>query len=278
MANAVLEQPTAGSLAKSDLLALPPREIRALIRAGRWTGQSEGLAQGYAQANLVILPKGVAFDFVLFCLRNQKPCPIVEIVDPGSPIVRQVAPGADLRTDLARYSVYRNGELVDEPQDIVDYWRDDLVCCLIGCSYSFEQALLNARIPLRHLEENKIVSLYTTNIPCEPAGGFSGPMVVSMRPIRHDQVVRAVQVTSRFPATHGAPVHIGDPAAIGVDLDRLAFGSDRIDLRPDEVPVFWACGCTPQAVAMARKLDFMITHKAGYLFITDVLSEEIAAL
>ena len=278
MADTSLKRPAAGPLVKADLSGRLPHEIRGLIRSGRWTGQSEGLASGYAQANLVILPKAVAFDFVLFCLRNQKPCPIVEIVDPGSPIVRHVAPGADLRTDLARYCVYRNGELVDEPHDVTAYWRDDLVCCLIGCSYSFEQALLNANIPLRHLEENKIVSLYTSNVRCEPAGAFSGPMVVSMRPIRHDQVVRAVQVTSRFPATHGAPVHIGDPAAIGVNLDDVAFGSHRVEIKADEVPVFWACGCTPQAVAMASGVDFMITHKAGHLFITDRLSEELAAL
>lgn len=278
MADTSVEPPAAGPLSKADLNGRSPQQIRALIRAGHWTGQSEGLASGYAQANLVILPKDVAFDFVLFCLRNQKPCPIVEVTDPGWPNVRKVAPGADLRTDLARYCVYRNGELVDEPHDITSYWRDDLVCCLIGCSYSFEQALLNANIPLRHLEENKIVSLYTSNVQCEPAGDFSGPMVVSMRPIRHDQVVRAVQVTSRFPATHGAPVHIGDPAAIGVDLDDVAFGSHRVEIKPGEVPVFWACGCTPQAVAMASGVDFMITHKAGYLFITDRLSEELAAL
>jgi uncharacterized protein YcsI (UPF0317 family) len=200
------------------------------------------------------------------------------VTEPGSPLVRQVAPGADLRTDLARYCVYRHGELIDEPDDISGYWRDDLVAFLIGCSYSFEQALLNANIPLRHLEEDKIVSLYTSAIACVPAGRFSGPMVVSMRPIRHEQVVRAVQVTSRFPSTHGAPVHIGEPSAIGVDLDAVGFGSHRVAIRPGEVPVFWACGCTPQAAAMAGKLEFMITHKAGYLFITDVLSEEIAAL
>ena len=271
--------PPPTAVAKEDLLDLSPREIRALTRERRWTGGTEGLATGYAQANLVILLQEAAFDFMLFCLRNPKPCPIVEVTDPGSPLVRQVARDADLRTDLARYCVYEHGERVAEPEDITDYWRDDLVGFLLGCSYSFETALLNANIPLRHLEEDKIVSLYTTNLPCEPAGRFGGPMVVSMRPIRHAQVVRAVQVTSRFPATHGAPVHIGDPSIIGIDdLDDVCLGTGRVEIRSDEVPVFWGCGCTPQAVALESKLDFMITHKAGHLFITDVLSEEIAAL
>jgi uncharacterized protein YcsI (UPF0317 family) len=269
---------TTAAVGKEDLLDLLPREIRALTRERKWTGGTEGLAKGYAQANLVIVPKDAAFDFLLFCLRNPKPCPIVEVTDPGSPIIRQVAKDADLRTDLARYCVYEGGELVAEPEDVTDYWRDDLVGFLIGCSYSFETALLNANIPLRHQEEDKIVSVYTSNTPCLPAGRFSGPMVVSMRPIRHEQVVRAVQVTSRFPATHGAPVHIGDPSHIGIDLDDVGFGTGRIEVRPGEVPVFWGCGCTPQAVGLQSKIDFMITHKAGHLFITDTLSEEIAAL
>lgn len=268
-----------GTLTKQDLAGLHPREIRALIREGKWTGGTEGLARGYAQANLVAVPREAAFDFLLFCLRNPKPCPIVEVTDPGSPIVRQVAADADLRTDLSRYCVYERGERAAEAEDITEFWRDDLVGFLIGCSYSFETALLNANIPLRHLEENKVVSLYVTNVPCVPAGRFSGPMVVSMRPIRRDQVVRAVQVASRFPATHGAPVHIGDPSDIGIDdLDDVCFGTGRVEVRPDEVPVFWGCGCTPQAVALRAKIDFMITHKAGHLFITDTLSEEIAAL
>ncbi|MFQ5692321.1 MAG: putative hydro-lyase [Nitrospinota bacterium] len=270
---------TTAAVEKEDLAGLDPKEIRALIRAGRWTGGTEGLAKGYAQANLVVLPREAAFDFLLFCLRNPKPCPLVEVTDPGSPIVREVAPGADLRTDLPRYTVYEKGRRVAEVEDITAYWRDDLVGFLIGCSYSFENALLNAKIPLRHLEEDKIVSLYVTSVPCTPAGRFSGPLVVSMRPVRHDQVVRAVQVTSRFPATHGAPVHIGDPSVLGIrDLDDVCFDTGRVEVRPGEVPLFWACGCTPQAVALEAELDLMITHKAGHLFVTDKLSEEIAAL
>jgi uncharacterized protein YcsI (UPF0317 family) len=266
------------SLSKRDVEHLSPGDLRALIRAGSFKGSSEGLAKAYAQANLVVLPKEYAFEFVLFCLRNPKPCPLVEVLDPGDPRVKLSARDADIRTDLSRYCVYRNGKLVDEPADITAYWRDDLVGFLIGCSYSFETALINAGIPLRHQQENKIVSLYVTNIQCNEAGRFHGPMVVSMRPVKHSQVVRAVQVTSRFPATHGAPIHIGDPAAIGVDLDDVALGSARIEVKADEVPVFWGCGCTPQTAALASKPELMITHKAGFLFVTDMLSEEIAAL
>lgn len=270
----VQQQP---EVSKAELEGLHPRELRKIVREGRWTGGTEGLARGYAQANLIILPKEVALDFLIFCQRNPKPCPIVEVTDPGSPMITQVA-NADLRTDLPRYSVYKEGKLVDQPNDITSYWRDDLVGFLIGCSYSFEEALLNAGIPLRHQEENKIVSVYTTNVPCVPAGRFAGPMVVSMRPVKRDQLVRAVQVTSRFPATHGAPVHIGDPSLIGVDLEKTDFDTGVFDLAEDDVPVFWGCGGTPQAVALASKIDFMITHKVGHLFVTDKLSEAIAAI
>jgi uncharacterized protein YcsI (UPF0317 family) len=274
-AEATTGQP--GTMTKEELSGLSPRQIRDLIRKGHWTGGTEGLARGYAQANLIILPRDVAFEFLVFCQRNQKPCPILEVTDVGSPIVKQMA-DADLRTDLSYYTVYKNGEVVAEPSDITDYWRDDLVGFLVGCSYSFEQALLNAGIPLRHQDENKIVSVYKSNIQCAPSGRFSGPMVVSMRPIKRDQVTRAIQVTSRFPATHGAPIHIGDPSMIGVDLSKPDFGTAKFEMEEDDVPVFWACGGTPQAVAQSAKIDFMITHKIGYLLISDRLSESIAAL
>lgn len=269
--------PEAAQVTKADLEGLSPKEIRSIVREGHWTGGTEGLARGYAQANLIILPKEVALEFLIFCQRNPKPCPIVEVTDPGSPMVTQVA-DADLRTDLPRYSVYKDGKLIDQPSDIVKYWRDDLVGFLIGCSYSFEEALLSAGIPLRHQEEDKIVSVYTTDVPCVPAGRFAGPMVVSMRPIKNHQLVRAIQVTSRFPATHGAPIHVGDPSLIGVDLNKTDFDTGVFELAEDDVPVFWGCGGTPQAVALASKIDFMITHKVGHLFITDKRSEAIAAL
>lgn len=273
----VVSKIKADTVTKQELEGLSPQELRAIFREGRWSGGTEGLARGYAQANLIILPKEVALEFLIFCQRNPQPCPIVEVTDPGSPMITQWAKG-DLRTDLPRYSVYKDGELVDQPTDITHYWRDDLVGFLIGCSYSFEQGLLNAGIPLRHQDENKIVSVYTTDVQCVPAGRFAGPMVVSMRPIKRDQLVRAVQVTSRFPATHGAPVHIGDPSLIGVDLGKTDFDTGVFELAEDEVPVFWGCGGTPQAVALQSKIDFMITHKIGHLFITDKLAEAVAAI
>ncbi|MCL6598587.1 MAG: putative hydro-lyase [Alicyclobacillus macrosporangiidus] len=261
-----------------DVSRLTPVQMRDKIRRGEWTGPTAGAAAGYTQANLVILPQDLAFEFLLFCQRNPKPCPVLDVTEPGSPVPSRVAPDADLRTDVPKYRVYRHGELVDETTDIRSYWSDHLVAFLLGCSFTFEQALLDNGVPVRHIEENCNVPMYRTNIDCTPAGRFAGPMVVSMRPIPHAQVVRAVQVTSRFPAVHGAPVHIGDPAAIGIeDLSRPDFG-DPVPIRPGEVPVFWACGVTPQAVAMHVKPELMITHAPGHMFITDVRDEQFAVL
>ncbi|MDK2855472.1 MAG: hypothetical protein PWQ41_1227 [Bacillota bacterium] len=257
---------------------LPLNELRAAIRRGEYTQPTPGLAPGYAQANLVILPQKYAFDFLLFCMRNPKPCPVLDVTEVGSPIPRLAAPGADLRTDLPRYRVWEHGVLTAEVTDITAYWRDDLVAFLLGCSFTFEAALLTAGIPVRHIEEGRNVPMFITNRECTPAGIFHGPMVVSMRPIPQEQVVRAVQVTSRYPAVHGAPVHIGDPAAIGIrDVMKPDFG-DAVTIKPGEVPVFWACGVTPQAVAMEAKPDFMITHAPGHMFITDLKNEQLAAL
>ncbi|HHV56449.1 MAG TPA: putative hydro-lyase [Firmicutes bacterium] len=257
---------------------LPLPELRAAVRRGEYTQPTPGLAPGYAQANLVILPQKYAFDFLLFCMRNPKPCPVLDVTEPGSPVPRLAAPGADLRTDLPRYRVWEHGVLTAEVTDITTYWRDDLVAFLLGCSFTFEAALLGAGIPVRHIEEGRNVPMFITNRECTPAGVFHGPMVVSMRPIPPEQVVRAVQVTSRYPAVHGAPVHIGDPAVIGIrDVMQPDFG-DAVTFKPGEVPVFWACGVTPQAVAMEAKPDFMITHAPGHMFITDLKNEELAAL
>jgi len=255
-----------------------PGEIRQLIRQGRWEGPTAGLAAGYAQANLVVLPQEMAYDFLLFCQRNPKPCPVLEVTDTGSPHPRRLAPDADLRTDLPRYRIYRHGELEAEVRQITDSWRDDLVAFLLGCSFTFEAALLAANIPLRHLEEGCNVPMYITHIACTPAGRFHGPMVVSMRPIPRHQVVRAIQVTGRYPAVHGAPVHIGDPAAIGIAcLERPDFG-DPVTVRDQEVPVFWACGVTPQAVAIHSRPELMITHAPGHMFISDLRHEELAEM
>jgi uncharacterized protein YcsI (UPF0317 family) len=255
-----------------------PGEVRALVRSGRWNGVTTGLAPGFVQANLAVLPRDLAFDFLLFCQRNPKPCPLLEVLEPGVFEPAQTAPGADLRTDVPKYRIYEAGEMVDEVEDIRSLWRDDLVSFLLGCSFSFENALLNAGVPLRHVEEGKNVSMYVTNLETAPAGVFSGPMVVSMRPIKREQVVRAVQVTSRFPATHGAPVHIGSPQDIGIrDLDLPDFG-EAVEVKSDEEPVFWACGVTPQAVALSCKPPLMITHAPGRMFITDQRDTDYAVL
>ena len=253
-------------------------EVRQLIRCGQWRGVTSGVAPGHVQANLAILPKDLAFDFLLFCQRNPKPCPLLEVLEPGQTEPKLTAPGADIRTDLPAYRVYEHGEFTAQVESLADYWRDDLVSFLLGCSFSFETAMVESGIRLRHQDKQCNVSMYITNIETTPAGVFSGPMVVSMRPIKRDQIVRAVQVTSRFPATHGAPVHIGDPGAIGIkDLDRPDFG-DPVEVLPGEEPVFWACGVTPQAVALSCKPPLMLTHGPGKMFITDQRDVDYAVL
>ncbi len=262
----------------TQTLPKSPQDVRELIRAGQWRGVTSGVAPGYVQANLAIIPRDLAFDFLLFCQRNPKPCPLLEVVEAGGTEPRLTAPGADIRTDIPGYRIYEKGELTAEPDSLLSYWRDDLVSFLMGCSFSFETAMTDAGIPLRHQEMGCNVPMYITGMATTPAGVFSGPMVVSMRPIKQQQVVRAVQVTSRFPATHGAPIHIGDPAAIGIkDTARPDFG-DPVEVLPGETPVFWACGVTPQAVALNCKHSLMITHAPGRMFITDQRDADYAVL
>jgi uncharacterized protein YcsI (UPF0317 family) len=245
-------------------------DARTRMRRGEWTGVTAGLAPGFAQANLVILPRDLAYDFLLFCTRNPKPCPLLDVTEAGSPTPAFAAPEADLRTDLPRYRIYRHGELVDEPTSIEAYWSDDLVAFLIGCSFTFERGLREAGIPLRHLECGCNVPMYRTNVECRPAGVFHGPLVVSMRPIPAGMVARAVQISGRYPSVHGAPVHVGAPSALGVaDLARPDWG-DALPVKEGDVPVFWACGVTPQAVAMASRPELMITHAPGHMFVTDI--------
>lgn len=249
--------------------------VRAACRAGELTGPTPGLAAGFVQANLVLLPRDWAFDFLLFCQRNPKPCPLLDVTEPGDPEPRGVAPGADLRTDLPAYRVWEHGELVAEPTDVRRHWRDDLVGFVIGCSFTFENALLEAGVPVRHIEENVNVPMYRTNVPCRPAGRFSGPMVVSMRPLTPSQAVRATQVCGRFPRAHGTPVGFGDSAALGIrDIAKPDYG-DPVTIRPEEVPVFWACGVTPQAALLQSRPPFAITHKPGHMFLTDLRDTDL---
>lgn len=245
------------------------RELRQRIRLGEFAGVTSGLAMGYVQANLVVLPKDLAFDFLLFCQRNPKPCPLLDVTEAGDPEPRLCAPGADLRTDVPAYRVYCNGDLLGEPTDVRDLWQPDWIAFLLGCSFTFESALLQAGLPVRHIEANCNVPMYRTNIACQRAGIFHGPMVVSMRPMTPAQAIRATQICSRFTRAHGTPIHFGDPAAIGIrDLTQPDFG-DAVELRPGEIPVFWACGVTPQAVIMHAKPPLCVTHKPGHMFVTD---------
>lgn len=250
-------------------------DVRAACREGALTGPTPGLALGFVQANLVILPRDWAFDFLLFCQRNPKPCPVLDVTEPGSPEAKLVAPGSDLRTDLPAYRVWRNGELIEEPTEITSHWRDDLVSFVIGCSFTFENALMTAGVPVRHIEQNVNVPMYKTNIACKSAGRFNGPLVVSMRPLLPALAVKATQVCSRFPRAHGAPVHIGNPDAIGIsDISKPDFG-DAVEVRAGELPVFWACGVTPQAAVMHAKPPFAITHKPGHMFLTDLKDTDL---
>jgi uncharacterized protein YcsI (UPF0317 family) len=247
-----------------------------MIRSGEWAGPTPGMAKGYVQANLVILPKDWAWDFMIFAQRNPKPCPVLEVTEPGDAEPRQVAPGADLRTDLPRYRVWKDGECVDEPTDVVEHWRDDLVGFLLGCSFTFETALLEARVPIRHIECGCNVPMYRTSIETVPAGRLKGPLVVSMRPVPAGLVPKAVASTARFPAVHGAPVHVGEPEAIGIrDIGKPDFG-DPVPVYDGELPVFWACGVTPQAALMASRVPFAITHAPGHMFVCSVKDVDYA--
>ncbi|WP_028245774.1 putative hydro-lyase [Pseudoclavibacter soli] len=243
---------------------------RARFRAGECR-PTAGIAAGMTQANLLAVPREYAYDFLLYAQRNPKPCPVLDVTDAGS-WRTALAPEADLRTDIPKYRVWRDGELVDEPTDATAAWAEhaDLVAFLIGCSFTFETPLQRAGIEVRHITAGSNVPMYRTNRQCRPAGAFHGEMVVSMRPIPADRVAEAATISGRFPSVHGAPVHVGDPAGLGIiDVAHPDFG-DPVEIRPGEVPVFWACGVTPQAAVMASRIPFAITHAPGYMFISDV--------
>lgn len=254
---------------------LSPLATRLLIREGTIKAPTSGICPGYAQANLVVLPKELAYDFLLFAQRNPKPCPILEVSDVGSRYLTKIAPGADITRDIPLYRIYEKGRLAVECTDVTKYWREDLVSFLIGCSFSFESELVDAGIEMRHNTQHCNVPMYVTNIPCTSAGIFHGNMVVSMRPISYKQVVRAVTLTAKIPRVHGAPIHIGNPKEIGIDdMSKPDFG-DAVTMYEDEVPVFWACGVTPQAVMMTSKPDFCITHSPGHMLITDIKNTDL---
>ena len=251
-------------------------KARAAIRSGAWTDHTSGLAEGHVQGNVVILPELLANDFLRYCQRNPKPCPLLAVSEPGDASLPGLGIDIDIRTDVPRYRVWRDGELADQPTDISALWRKDLVTFVIGCSFSFEEALLEAGIPLRHIAQKRNVAMFRSNIATSPAGAFNGPMVVSMRPLKAHDAIRAIQITSRFPNVHGAPIHMGNPALIGIaDLSAPDYG-DAVDVLPDEIPVFWACGVTPQAAITQARPEFCITHAPGAMLITDLLNHHLA--
>lgn len=249
-------------------------EVRGACRSGQFRGATAGHAPGFLQGNLVIFPASLGFDFLRFCTLNPKPCPVIGVAETGSYALPQLAADIDLRTDLPSYHVWRYGELVAQTDDISLLWRPDLVGFVIGCSMSFEAALQEVGIPIRHIEAGTTVPMYVTNMECHSAGPFRGPMVVSMRPMKARDAIRAIQITSRFSAVHGAPVHLGDPKLIGIhNLDAPDFG-DPVQVLDDEIPVFWACGVTPQAVIAKVRPEFAITHAPGAMLVTDRKNSE----
>lgn len=262
----------------SGLARLGPAEARARIREGAHRTGTAGMANGHVQGNIVILPKSLAFDFLAFCSANPKPCPLLAMGEPGDPALPALGPDIDIRTDVPAYYVYREGRLEEEVTDLRALWREDFVTFVLGCSYSFEEPLLGEGVPVRHIELGRTVPMYRTSIQTTPAGPFGGDLVVSMRPMTPSQAIRAVQVTSRFPSVHGAPVHLADPAQIGIaDLARPDWG-DAPEIRQGEIPVFWACGVTPQVALQKARPEICITHKPGHMLVTDLLNRRLALL
>jgi uncharacterized protein YcsI (UPF0317 family) len=258
-----------------SLIDATPHQFRLECRSQNYKGQTSGFSKGYAQANLVILPKLYAFDFLLFCQRNPKPCPLLEVLEPG---IYAFGNDIDVRTDLPKYRVYTDGVLINEIHDISDIWSEDFVTFVIGCSFSFEDALVRRGLKIRHIEmdKEKTVPMYRTNVPCKEAGIFKGNLVVSMRPFAPQDAILATQITSRFPKVHGAPVHIGNPSDIGImDISKPDFG-DSVYINPGEIPVFWACGVTPQAVVMESRPSICITHAPGHMLILDSTNESLS--
>jgi len=264
------------AVSQNSTVPLTGIAVRRQCRSGAFDGPTAGLAPGYVQGNLAILPKDWAEDFLRFCQANPKPCPLLGVSDPGKYELPKLGADLDIRTDLPGYRVWKNGEIAGEPRDLLSIWRDDLVSFVIGCSFSFEEALLQSGVPVRHIERGTNVPMYRTNISTQAAGRFHGPMVVSMRPLKPHDAIRAIQITTRLPAVHGAPVHLGFPDKIGIkDITKPDYG-DPVPVEAGELPVFWACGVTPQAAIAAARPPFAITHSPGKMLVTDLKNTELA--
>lgn len=264
---------TRNTVLHSNLVTSSASQVRAAVRNGSYRGHTAGLAAGKLQCNLAILPERFALDFLRFCQRNPKPCPIVGVSDSGDPKLPTLGRDIDIRTDVSKYRVFRDGQFSEEVTDISDHWADDLVTVALGCSFTFENALLRNDIPVRHIETGKNVPMFRSNIDLVPAGNFGGKMVVTMRPIPEHQVAQAKEISSRFPQAHGAPIAVGDPAQIGIAHLRQPDWGDAVEVKSGEVPVFWACGVTPQNVLLDAGLPICITHAPGHMLIADVAED-----
>ncbi len=258
--------------------AMQPKALRQLIRKGQHQRDTSGVAAGFVQANIMILPKVYAKDFQQFCHYNPKACPLIGMSShAGEYMLPTLGENIDIRTDVPKYRVFEQGKLIKEVTDIKSLWRDDLMTFILGCSFSFEEALITQGLEVRNISENKNVPMYRTNIMCKSAGRFSGNMVVSMRPMKAGDAIRAIQISSGFPSVHGAPVHFGDPALIGIsNVNQPNFG-DAVTIKADEIPLFWACGVTPQVALEYAKPSFCITHSPGCMLVTDIANQQLEA-
>ncbi len=261
-------------MTREDAAKLSPADLRKAMADGLWLDTTVGLGLGYLHTNVAILPEKYAFDFLLYCVRNPKPCPVIHVSEPGDPIINTVSAGSDIRDDISRYCVFEKGELVATPTSLRDYWRPDAVTFLLGCSVTFEQALINNGVPMRHHAQGSTPGVYITDIPCAPAGQFAGPVVASVRAIPGHLVSRAVEVTSRYPWGHGSPLHIGDPSLIGVDLSKPDYGDVPV-FEEGDVPVFWGCGVTPQLALSEAKPEYMFSHYPAHMYVADVTSDNV---
>ena len=272
----MLTQKQDGNASAAAFDTSDPVALRRAIRTGAYTGYTNGLAHGYVQASPVIIPKAYAADFTLFCQRNPKPMPLLAVSDAGSPHIPEVAKDLDIRTDVGAYQIYRDGEVVEVVNDISHLWQDDFVTFVIGCSFSFEFALMEAGIPLRHIEEGSVSPMYRTSIETARSGRFSSELAVSMRFFKPADAIRAIQVSGRYPSFHGAPVHIGDPSSLGIDPSQSYGGHGLKVAKPGEIPVFWACGAVAQFAMERARLPIAITHSKAWMLVTDLLIRDFA--